>query len=358
MEERLFVSGIQGTTHYSATIHALRQIQTDYRQAIEELQNVSLQFSEREAMASRRLDRVLEALNQGETTQRIGLCLGDPQQTPYQYADPVSPVLRLVATQAPSPTLEVYTLGSFRVRARRRTANHWPSAKAKSLLKYLVAHQGRPIPREVLMEILWPGCDPQLANNNLKAAVRVLRQVLSPSPSHLADFPWVIFQNGNYMINPEAYVWTDTWQFEHHWNRGCQLERVGETSRALTEFETAEDIYRGDYLEDDPFEDWTLLRRESLKDMYLTLLGKISDHFMQIDDCQNAITYCQKIIARDCCREDAYRRLMICYQRLGSRNRALEWYRICEKTVKAELDLLPDRQTQAIYQKLLGDEIL
>ena len=207
------------------------------------------------------------------------------------------------------------------------------------------------------MEALWPGCEPSLANNNLKAAVRALRQTLSLA--HGADdFAWVLFQNGNYMINPEADLWVDVEQFEYQWGAGRQLEKEGKPAEAAKEHQIAEALYKGDYLEDDLYEEWTSLRREALKDIYLAILGRLADHSMQRADFEDCIVCCQKILTKDPCREDAYRRLMSCYSRLGQRNRAIAWYRLCEKTIKSELDVNPDHGTIALYQKLLNDEYI
>jgi DNA-binding SARP family transcriptional activator len=43
----------------------------------------------------------------------------------------------------------------------------WPSSKGKSIFKYLVAHRERPVAKEVLMEVFWPGARPDAARNNL-----------------------------------------------------------------------------------------------------------------------------------------------------------------------------------------------
>jgi DNA-binding SARP family transcriptional activator len=69
-----------------------------------------------------------------------------------------------------------------------------------------------------------------------------------------------------------------------------------------------------------------------------------------------SIDYCQKILARDPCHEDAYRGLMRCYSRLGQRNRAIAWYNICKKTIERELDLSPEPATVEIYNKISKDE--
>jgi len=212
------------------------------------------------------------------------------------------------------------------------------------------------LPVDVLMETLWPDCDPQSASNNLKAAIHGLRQTLSQLFGNKESFPYVHFLQGSYLMNPQVELWVDVENFEQHWTRGRHLEKADNLTEAVREYELAEALYRGDYLEDEPYEEWTLLRREALKDTYVTILGKLADRSMETNDYESCIIYCQKILAKDSCREDAYQRLMRCYSRLGRRNRALRWYEICRRTIQAELDTTPDHETTALYHRLLRDE--
>lgn len=228
--------------------------------------------------------------------------------------------------------------------------------KAKSVFEYLMTRPREPVVKDVLMETLWPDCDPQAASNNLKAAIHGLRQTLSRLFHKKESFPYVVFLQGSYLINPEVEWWVDVEQFDQHWVLGRRLEKEGKLAEAMREFEQAEALYRGDYLEDEPYEEWTLLRREALRDTYLIILGKLADHSMGTADYEGCIIYCQKVLTKDACREDAYRRLMRCYSRLGQRNRALRWHEICRRTIQAELDTTPDQETTALHHQLLRNE--
>jgi len=340
---------------YEATIQLLKQIQVDYHHAREELYEVGSFFSDREAAVGRQLRSALDAIGQMGAWRDSGLppisSEGPPKQA-LSDRGPESPP----AMQQSRPTLEVYALGRFQVRVGWNKIEHWHSLKAKSLLKYLIATQGQTATKDALMETLWPGCEPSLANNNLKATVRSLRRTLSLAHGLDDHFAWVLFRDGSYSMNSEADLWVDVEQFEYHWRAGRELERDGKVIEATRVYETAEALYKGDYLEDDLYEEWTSLRREALKDVYLAILGKLAEHSMKVTDYQACIAYCQRILAKDQCREDAYRQLMRCYSRLGQRNRAIGWYRVCESTIKNELDVSPDRHTIGLYQKLLNDE--
>jgi DNA-binding SARP family transcriptional activator len=254
--------------------------------------------------------------------------------------------------------LNVRCLGRFEVHSEWGRVERWQSVKAKSLLAYLMTRPGEPAVREVLMEALWPDCDPQAAGNNLKAAMHGLRQTLNRLFNTFENYSYVVFQQGSYQINPEIDLWVDVEELEKHWENGRRLERQGCVDDAMEAYRAAEALYQGDYLNDEPYEDWTLLRREALNDTYLTILGKLADHAIETSDYESGIGYCQKILVKDRCREDAYRRLMRCYSRLGQRNRAIRWYEICRQTIKSELDTEPDCETGRLYRQLLEDSSL
>lgn len=331
---------------YETAVELLRLVQLDYRRAIEQLLDVSTYLGQREAVAGKQLRTALDTMDKIRSEQEQAARQRPGKASVVETAPPGESV----------PTLQICCLGKFQVRVGWTKIEHWHSVKAKALLKYLVAQRGHPASKDVLMESLWPGCEPALANNNLKAAARALRQALSAAQGSNDSFAWILFQDGNYMINPEVSLWSDVEEFEYHWQAGRSLEKQGRKAEAIREHQIAEGLYRGDYMEDNPYEEWTTLRREALKDMCLAILGRLADHSVQEEDYEGCAGYCQKILSKDPCREDAYQRLMCCHSRLGQRSRAISWFRLCKKTIKAELDVSPDPATLALYEKLLNGE--
>jgi len=342
-----------GGTQWQDTIHLLRLVQSDYQGARKQLEQVSHTLAEREALVSQRLQYALLA-----SSGYQALCL-----IPYGVGTAESQmgnaILGGISQRSVVPglmRLEVRCLGRFEVNSEWKQVERWQSVKAKSTFQYLMTRPREPIIKDVLMETLWPGCDPQSASNNLKAAIHGIRQTLSHLFDNRESFPYVHFLQGSYLMNPEVELWVDVENFEQHWIRGRHLERGGDLPKAIKEYELAEALYRGDYLEDEPYEEWTLLRREALKDNYLTILGKLADHTLETIDYESCIIYCQKILSKDPCREDAYQRLMRCYSRLGQRNRALRWYEICRRTIQTELDTTPDHETTTLHDQLIRAE--
>ena len=343
------------TNQYEAAVSLLKQLQADYRSSREELEDVSLRFAEREVLAGQQLRSTLEEAEKMASSDKPGASTNEPAVGSQHVLIQAGELPDTVKKQS-RPTLQVFCLGTFQIRVDGKAIQYWRSIKAKSLLKYLINQQGKPTSKDTLMEVLWPGYVPQLANNNLKTTVRFLRQTLSSAINKTYNLIWVLFQDGNYLINKDVNLWLDVDQFEYHWHTGRQLEKQSKLAEAISEYKAAEKLYQGDYLRDDLYEDWTSLRREALKDIFLSILGRLAEYAMQNELYQDCIAYCQKILVEDRCHEDAYRYLMCCYSRLGQRNRAISWYHLAEKNIKSELDISPDNKTRAIYQKLLNGE--
>src|SRR5690606_1924876 len=76
--------------------------------------------------------------------------------------------------------LSLHTFGLFRVQKGEHTLidETFGYRKAKTLLKYLITHYGQRVPRERLIDLLWPELDEEAGTNNLHGAVHVLRRAL------------------------------------------------------------------------------------------------------------------------------------------------------------------------------------
>ena len=261
---------------------------------------------------------------------------------------------------ASSPVpLRVHCLGKFRVYRDGQLVEGWRNNKAKGILKLLLLNLGKPLPKDIFMEAFWSDYPVQQAANSFRVAVHELRQRLNPQHVDGQDHEYILTDGSNYSINLDAPLWVDFQEFEAHWRAGRALEKSDRSSEAVAEYKEAERLYQGDFLEEDIYEDWTLLKREALVDIHLSILGKISSFFLRNADYDSCIEFSQKILARDRCREDAYQYIIRCYTNLGFRSRALRWYGLCEDTLRRELDCPVSPETRALGNSLSGrDDIL
>jgi DNA-binding SARP family transcriptional activator len=255
----------------------------------------------------------------------------------------------------PFSGMEIRCFGRFEVLQNAMPVQDWRRSKAKTLLKYLLVRR-QPLPRDVLIDLLWPETDPQAAINCLRVTVHALRQALGTSDRNGSEY--IVFEGGKYRLNPDVELSVDVDRFRAHFETGLQLERRGQRDEAIRHFEIAEGIYRDDYLTDDLYEDWTLVRREELRDQYVMVVTKLADYCIERGDYDGCIVRCHKLLQKDVCREDAYQRLMRCYGYLGQRSQARHWYELCVRTLRLELDVEPTEQTYLLYSQVSSGRFL
>ena len=73
----------------------------------------------------------------------------------------------------------------------------------------------------------------------------------------------VVLEGGAYRLDQEIRLWLDVDEFELHAAAGRRLEAAGELAGAVAAYERAVALYQGDFLADDPYEDWPVLAASS-----------------------------------------------------------------------------------------------
>jgi DNA-binding SARP family transcriptional activator len=253
------------------------------------------------------------------------------------------------------PYLRVYFFGQFGMLCDGNAMQLGRNGKALTILKYLLANRRRPVSQDHLMGWLWPESNLKKARWSLNSAIHGLRKLLGECSSSLST-NYVSLEDGYYRLSPAVQVWTDVDEFDERYEQGRRLEKGGNPQAAAVEYEQAIDLYRGDYLIEDLYEDWTMVERERLSNAYMDMLGRLAVYYMETGQYQESIRGCYRVLQKDRCHEDSYRLLMRCYARLGLRGRALDQYRICEKILEQEYGTSPSSETQSLYVGILRDE--
>jgi DNA-binding SARP family transcriptional activator len=256
------------------------------------------------------------------------------------------------AAARPPRTLAVHALGPLRVFRDGRELPPWSNRRSRSLLKYLLFHRDRPVPKEVLMDLWWPEAGERAARNNLNVAVHGLRRALRVD----ADEPTcVVFEDDAYRLHPDLDVWVDADEFEFLVGAARRSHRAGDRESAARDHEAALDLYAGDLFAADPYEEWSLPRIRSLQDDYLRALVAFADARLDDGDREGAEDAYRRALAADPCREEAHRGLMRCYVAARERALALRQYRLCESTLASTLGLGPGPETAALHERIRLD---
>jgi DNA-binding SARP family transcriptional activator len=155
-------------------------------------------------------------------------------------------------------------------------------------------------------------------------------------------------------LNSHPQLWVDVAEFESAFKRvqGIPGQQLDDEDAAL--LQAGVDLYSGSLLEG-WYQDWCLLERERLQDMYLLMLDKLMGYCEARRLDEMGVIYGAKILQLDHARECTYRQLIRLYYLAGDRSAALRQYARCKAALKEDLGVEPDRETRALYERVRAD---
>jgi DNA-binding SARP family transcriptional activator len=226
------------------------------------------------------------------------------------------------------------------------------SSKALSILKHLLVDRNEPVSQDHLMGWLWPESNLKRARGALNTSIHALRKILDSCPLPVGYSSYVILQDGYYRLCPAVQVWTDADEFDSCCDEGRSMEKAQSMSAAVAKYERAVELYRGDYLAEDLYEEWTMIERQRFANTYVDVLHRLSDYYADTEQYSKCIEACYKILKKDAYYEAAHRLLMSCYARLGMRTQALQQYRLYERMLRRAFNAEPAVDTRALYREI------
>lgn len=260
---------------------------------------------------------------------------------------------KAMMSSSSASALTVYTLGRFAV-YRGDTLiedSAWQRQKVKRLFKLLLLAPQRQLLKEQVLEFLWPDKTPKAALNNLHRTLFILRRVLQPDLENAADSHYLLFKDDILTLNPEAVAWVDAEEFE----RLIQLGR--QQNHNLDHYNGALELYSGEFLPEDLYDDWAEARRSMLQKSYVDVLKQVAAVHVVRGAYQEAIDRLYTLLRVDPTDESVQRELMRLYAQTGERHKALRLYQQCCQVLHDELGVEPSAQTITLYEAILNGTI-
>jgi LuxR family maltose regulon positive regulatory protein len=251
------------------------------------------------------------------------------------------------------PRLQIQTLGGFRLRSEPGPVEGpvWEGNQPKLLLKALIAQGAVDVPKDVLIETLWPESSPEITEKNFRVSLHRLRKTLEPNLDKAFGSSYIHTERGLLSLDRELCR-VDVNEFLARYEAGRNQEEQDNHHQALAQYKKAIAIYGGDFLPEELYLPWAEKRREELRGIYLELLDRVSRFYERRGALGQAIEYCKKIIQVDPVLEPTYRRLMTLYANRGMRSEALRTYQTCKQALARELDAEPEAVTTTIFRKI------
>jgi DNA-binding SARP family transcriptional activator len=152
----------------------------------------------------------------------------------------------------------------------------WESQKARLLFSYLLITNDQWVHRDKFIEMLWPGCVGNAGSNNFKTTLSRLRKSFS-GPRIINP---VMTQGEAVRINIHD-IDVDASQFRLQAVSGIKLLSRGESKAARECLEAALDIYTGEFLPEEPFNDFIKNARNELSELHFSVVRYLERIYQQ-----------------------------------------------------------------------------
>src|SRR5215218_2178813 len=245
--------------------------------------------------------------------------------------------------------VRVWLLGGFRVSVGSRTIDEdpWRLRKAAALVKLVALGEGYRLHREQAMEALWPDLGLRAASNNLRQALHVARRTLCSDPQIASRY--LSLRGEQLALCPEGRVWVDVGAFE-------QAADIARRSRDPAAYRAAIELYSGELLPADRYEEWAQSRRQELKRTFISMLielaGLYEERGGEEEKLEPAVQALQRALAEEPTNEEAHVGLMRLYASSGRQGVALRQYGRFSEALSGGLGVEPSASAHALREEI------
>ena len=198
--------------------------------------------------------------------------------------------------------------------------------------------------KDSLIDYLWPENPLVVRTNQFYVLVHELRRLLEP-PDTWGNWLFIRNEGDRYYFNRHASCRIDDREFEALTHLGQKAEAQGDTEAAIAAYEGAADLYRGDFMEDNPFAEWCRWERERLREAYLEMRQRLAALYGYSGAWERSVNSLRAALRVDPLREEVHRALMYALWASGRRAQAVSQYQICQELLLRELDVVPLPET-------------
>ena len=259
--------------------------------------------------------------------------------------------------------LKVVTLGQFSLLRNKEVVSggNWKQRRVRELLKVLLAAEQHRLHREQVQELLWPSSSLEQAANSFGKTLYLLRRVLEPDLVAGKSSTYVRLDQDTLFLAPDT-MYIDADHFEAMAKNiltalPTMQKAEHDVREKLEVLDQALELYGGDFLPDDLYEDWTQRKRNRLRHLYTQVLQHAVVVAIAGKQGQRACEYLRTLLEQDNTDEQTQRQLMLTYARMGRRSDALNQYQMLRTALREELHANPLPETQDLYRLIQAGQI-
>ncbi len=230
------------------------------------------------------------------------------------------------------------------------------SRKELALLVYLAVEGQGAQRRDTLLGLLWPDVRDSAARNSLRVALANLRQTLGDAaPSADRQMVQLRLDSGALDVASLRELLETSRAHCYDQNNAC--------AACAARLAQAVALYRGDFLtgfglpDADAFEEWALVRRETLRQQVLDALATLAEYHWRVGDYAALVRDARRQLELEPWHEPAQRQLMRGQAMSGDRDAALAQYARCRQLLADELGVEPEAETRALHEQIRAGQL-
>jgi predicted ATPase/DNA-binding SARP family transcriptional activator/DNA-binding CsgD family transcriptional regulator len=239
--------------------------------------------------------------------------------------------------------VRIWLLGGFKISVGSRTIaeTEWRLRKAATLAKLLALAPNHRLYREQAIDLLWPNLARKAASNNLRQAVHTARRAFDPT----AGSRYLQSKDKSLVLCPESSLRVDVEVFE-------EAAATARHARNPAAYRAALDLYVGDLLPEDRYDEWVEKRRQELRRLYLALLVELAELYEEHGEHGRAIETLQRAVTEEPILAEAHASLMRLYALSGRHEQALAQYNRLRETLSEQLGTKPSAATRRLRDEI------
>ncbi len=234
------------------------------------------------------------------------------------------------------PTIEVFSLGRGYTLVNGVPVTHWDGELPKNLFFYFMDNEL--VTRDQIFDVFWPTLSVKEATNVFHVTKRKINERLG--------YDLTQYASGFYNHSEQLNISYDVADFI-----AAIDEAEADESKQEAAWTRAIGLYRGSFLHRLDM-DWAVTRRKQLRRANagaLIGLGRLREGQGAVDQ---ALRYYARALEATPEREDIHRQVMSLYFGRGDREKAVQQYRLLERSLSETLHITPSQETVALYQRI------
>ena len=229
----------------------------------------------------------------------------------------------------------------------------WGRRQLQDLLKILVIERGNPLSVDQLVEWLYPDLDPSKGTQNVRRRISELRRLLEPELQKGTDSLYIITSpHGGYSFSRDASCWIDYEDFFSNFAAAREMESSGEWSKAENKYQIALQLYLGEFLPEDIYEDWSQSLRNQLNETRLQTRSRLAECLARQGRFKRALDLCRAALEENPTYESLYRQKMLFHFLNGEVDQSNRTLESCRLMLTEHFDSEPSPETESLARQI------